>query len=92
MLSDAGQYNTKWSKIHMRPLEVLEASQDVHATYLIPVHWGAFALSNHEWNEPPKVIKSRASEYGVTVITPKIGERVVYDAIRNYQDSWWNFK
>lgn len=92
MLADAGQYNTKWSKIHMRPLEVLEASQDVHATYLIPVHWGAFALSNHEWNEPPKVIKSRASEYGVTVITPKIGERVVYDAIRNYQDSWWNFK
>ena len=51
-----------------------------------------FSLSNNEWNEPPKVIKSRASEYGVTVITPKIGERVVYDAIRNYQDSWWNFK
>ncbi|MCI8574870.1 MAG: MBL fold metallo-hydrolase, partial [Bacilli bacterium] len=92
MLSDAGQYNTKWSKIHMRPMEALEAASDVQAKYLIPVHWGVFALSNHDWNETPKIMTSQALSHNIIVITPKIGQRIDYQNIMNYQDSWWNLE
>lgn len=41
-----GQYNTSWAQIHMMPEEVAQATMDLQAKILLPVHCGKFALSH----------------------------------------------
>ena len=41
-----GQYNTSWAQIHMMPEEVAQATMNLQAKMLLPVHCGKFALSH----------------------------------------------
>lgn len=88
-MADTGQYNKAWSGVHMNPHDALQAAKDVNARYYIPIHWGAFSLSNHDWFEPAKITTSNQEKYGVRVITPRIGEIVDVDYIEKYTDKWW---
>jgi L-ascorbate metabolism protein UlaG (beta-lactamase superfamily) len=72
----------------MMPEETVQASIDLKATVLLPVHWGKFTLSMHPWNEPVKRIIKKAAELNATVTTPMIGEPVVLD--NHYPVThWW---
>jgi L-ascorbate metabolism protein UlaG (beta-lactamase superfamily) len=71
---ESGQYNTSWPHIHMMPEETVQASIDLKAKVLLPVHWGKFALAMHAWNEPITRVLKKAKELNVTVTTPMIGE------------------
>ena len=64
--------------------------EEVRGKVLIPVHWGKFVLSIHEWNEPVKRVFARAAELGVAVATPRIGEplRIGDPVVPN---KWWDF-
>jgi L-ascorbate metabolism protein UlaG (beta-lactamase superfamily) len=85
---ESGQYNAHWPHIHMMPEETVQASIDLKATVLLPVHWGKFTLSMHPWNEPVKRIIKKAAELNATVTTPMIGEPVVLD--NHYPVThWW---
>jgi L-ascorbate metabolism protein UlaG (beta-lactamase superfamily) len=86
---ECGQYNTKWPYIHMHPEETVEAAIDLEAYYLLPIHWGKFALAYHAWNEPAKKIKVIAREKGINVSIPKIGEEVNLENILPLNE-WWN--
>lgn len=68
----------------MNPYEALKTANDVNAKYYIPVHIGAFALSNHKWYYPIEITTENKSEYNVNLITLKIGEKVYYKNINNY--------
>ena len=83
-----GQYNRMWHHIHMMPEEVVLASQDLQAAYLIPVHSAKFPLANHAWDEPLIRVTKAAQEEGVNLITPQIGEVVYMDSIPTYRP-WW---
>lgn len=71
-IMECGQYNEKWHSVHMFPEESVQACIDLHAKLAIPVHWGAYVLSDHPWNDPPKRFERRAAELGqpcrITVI------------------------
>jgi L-ascorbate metabolism protein UlaG (beta-lactamase superfamily) len=85
---ECGQYNISWHNIHMLPEETVQASIDLHAKVLMPVHWGKFALSLHEWDEPIQRVVAKANELNVKITAPMIGEPVIID--RSYPDSeWW---
>ncbi len=85
---ESGQYNTAWPQIHMMPEETVQASVDLKAKVLLPVHWGKFSLSMHAWDEPVRRVMAKAGELGVRVTTPMIGEQVIIDEC--YPDSkWW---
>lgn len=71
---ECGQYNKMWPYIHMMPEETVQASIDLKAQALIPVHWGKFQLAMHAWNEPVIRAKARASELGVDMRVAKIGQ------------------
>jgi L-ascorbate metabolism protein UlaG (beta-lactamase superfamily) len=87
---EAGQYGDDWPYIHMLPEQTVQASIDLKAKVLLPVHWGKFALAYHEWNEPIRRVVRSAAEKGVQLTTPKIGEPVVLG--QQYPNSqWWNF-
>ena len=53
-LMECGQYNEKWAAIHMMPEETAQASADVKAEKMMPIHWGAFTLSLLDWDDPVK--------------------------------------
>jgi L-ascorbate metabolism protein UlaG (beta-lactamase superfamily) len=85
---ESGQYNEAWKNIHMMPEETVQASLDVKAKMLLPVHWGKFSLSLHPWNEPIERVMQKAEELHVEVTTPMIGEPVIIG--EKYPSSrWW---
>ncbi|SMO46866.1 L-ascorbate metabolism protein UlaG, beta-lactamase superfamily [Solitalea koreensis] len=85
---ECGQYNTAWPFIHMAPEETVQASIDLNAKVLLPVHWAKFALAYHDWDEPIKRITKIAAEKNVDIITPMIGEPVTIT--EHYTNStWW---
>ncbi len=88
---EAGQYNERWSNIHMFPEETYEAASIIKTKYLVPIHWGAFVLSNHAWDDSVERLSLIAEEkkYEPLLITPKLGETVNYDKIEDCQERWW---
>lgn len=84
-----GQYNEDWPFIHMMPEQTVQASIDLGAKVLFPVHWGKFTLSLHPWNEPVIRVTQRAAELNVKVTTPMIGEQIILDSL--YPDAKWYF-
>lgn len=88
-MGDSGQYNSAWRDVHMGPYDALKAAKDVDATYYMPIHWGSFALSNHNWFDPPEIATINQDDYGVKVITPRIGEIVDVKDIEKYTTRWW---
>ena len=89
MLADSGQYDEGWATTHMNPREAAQAAKDAHAKWFIPIHWGAFALANHAWDEPPKLAVQAAEELDVNIATPRIGEAVDYGKIEQFTENWW---
>ena len=88
---ECGQYNTAWPLIHMMPEETVQASLDLKANVLLPVHWGKFALAYHPWNEPINRVVKAAKDKGVTITHPLIGEPVIIG--KSYpKNEWWNFQ
>lgn len=69
---ECGQYGVHWPFIHMFPEQTVQAAHDLGAKALFPVHWGKFALSQHEWDEPIK--RLMAAKGDLIVATPRIGE------------------
>ncbi|WNB90846.1 MBL fold metallo-hydrolase [Bacillus sp. NEB1478] len=91
-LMECGQYHEKWSAIHMLPEETVQAHLDVGGKLLIPIHWGAFTLSLHDWTEPVERAIKAASALDVTVSTPKIGETVILTKSEYPHSFWWKQK
>ncbi|MDB5231934.1 MAG: putative Zn-dependent hydrolase of beta-lactamase fold protein [Chitinophagaceae bacterium] len=85
---ECGQYNEAWPYIHMMPEENVQACIDLGAKWLLPVHWGKFAISLHPWDEPIKRVKKCADERGAKITTPLIGEPVLLDKVYPQQE-WW---
>lgn len=86
---ECGQYNTAWPQIHMMPEQTAQASLDLNAKVLFPVHWGKFNLAMHAWDEPITRLTKKAQELNVKITTPLIGEAVVLD--RHYPSKmWWS--
>jgi len=95
---ECGQYNEMWHNIHMMPEETAQASIDLNAKTLLPVHWGKFSLSLHPWNEPIQRVTKRAAELNVPIATPLIGEPVTIGSTYPRPNGeagqathpWWN--
>ena len=89
LMIEDGQYDKSWSNIHMLPKDGIQAMKDLHAKWTVPVHWGAFCICNHAWDDPIKQITTRSQKENLNVATPKIGEIVDYSHIETYQEHWW---
>jgi L-ascorbate metabolism protein UlaG (beta-lactamase superfamily) len=87
-LLESGQYNTSWPHIHMMPEEAVQASLDLKAKVLLPVHWGKFSLALHPWSEPIERVIKKAEALNVTVATPMIGEPLVIGEALPVK-RWW---
>lgn len=88
-LLECGQYNHMWRHIHMMPEQTVQASLDLNADQLIPVHWGKFSLALHPWNEPVSRAHKEATLKSTNILSPKIGEAI--EIGKTYrQEEWWD--
>ncbi len=86
---DCAQYNENWHNIHMFPEEAVEASIDMNASVSMPIHYGAFNLSTHSWDDPVSRFTMYSKEKNVNYVTPLLGETFNLTEYKNYQDEWW---
>lgn len=85
---ECGAYNESWSEIHMVPEESVQASLDLNAKVMLPMHWAGFDLSTHAWDEPISRAIEKANELNVRITTPIIGEVVSFNnSIQSKK--WW---
>ena len=73
---ECGQYDPNRKYIHMMPNEMLQAAEDLKATKIIPVHWGKFKLTNHDWDAPITDLLIYNAEKNIPILTPMIGEKL----------------
>jgi L-ascorbate metabolism protein UlaG (beta-lactamase superfamily) len=88
-LMEGGQYDKRWSQIHMQPEESVQAHLDVKGKNMMLIHWGAFTLAYHSWTDPVERAIGAAKHKKVNLIAPNIGETVVLNGIFPELNSWW---
>lgn len=88
-LMECGQYDERWSLIHMMPEQTVQAHLDVRGELLVPVHWAAFTLGFHAWYDPVERAVAAARAHGVAIATPRIGETVDATGQGYPNAEWW---
>lgn len=94
-LMECGQYDKRWSNIHMMPEETVQAHLDVKGKLLLPIHWAGFTLALHDWNEPIERVTRAAKEAQVNIVTPSIGESLripSFESLEYENVIWWKEK
>jgi L-ascorbate metabolism protein UlaG (beta-lactamase superfamily) len=86
---DNGQYNPAWKELHLFPEEVIQATKDLKAKRLFPVHSSKFTLAMHPWDEPLKEVSRLNQELPIPMITPVIGEKVNLNDTTQTFTEWW---
>ncbi len=73
-----GQYLDIAKPVHLLPEATLQAAQALSATHLVPIHWGAYALSLHPWCEPPTRLMALAQQQpsAPNLLLPMQGESI----------------
>ncbi|MEC1526171.1 MBL fold metallo-hydrolase [Neobacillus niacini] len=88
-LMEGGQYDQRWSDIHMQPEESVQAHLDVRGKTMMLIHWGAFTLAYHSWTDPVDRAIGAAEQKEVNLIAPNLGETVVLNGSYIEPSSWW---
>ncbi len=87
-MMECGQYNEDWAAIHMMPEESVQAGMDVQGKILMPIHWGAFDLAPHVWQDPILRFTKKAIEENANYVTPVIGGRFAI-GVDLPKEEWW---
>ena len=57
----------------------------------MPIHWGAFTLSIHPWDEPVIRAINHAKKTNQKIIAPKLGQIILLgDDMDTEIIDWWN--
>ncbi|MNQ38345.1 metal-dependent hydrolase [compost metagenome] len=86
---ECGQYDKAWQSVHNLPEEVMQATLDLGAKNMIPVHHSKFTLGKHSWDDPLKKITMLSKNKPYRLVTPMIGEQVYLDSKTQQFKNWW---
>lgn len=75
-IMECGQYRERWHTTHMFPEESVQACRILQAGLAVPVHWGAYRLSDHPWDDPPRRFQQRALELNQAFHIPTLYELI----------------
>jgi L-ascorbate metabolism protein UlaG (beta-lactamase superfamily) len=71
---ECGQYNPRWHQIHMYPEESVQAAIDVNSKHAVAIHWNAFVLALHSYDDPIVRFEKEADLKGLKHSNPKLGK------------------
>src|SRR3546814_367493 len=86
---DMGQYDKRWTNIHMFPEQAAQAAEDLQAKALLPAHVGRFSIAAHDWDEPLNQIDQASQGRHYRLVTPNIGSLVRLDDDMQQFPRWW---
>lgn len=89
ILTDCAQYDVNWPEVHMFPEEAVQAAQTLGAGVAMPIHWGAFALANHAWDDSVERFVAAGEKAGLQIVTPQLGETMSLESAGAYTERWW---
>lgn len=89
VLTDCAQYSINWHEVHMFPEEAAAACDTLGAKAAMPIHWCAFVLSNHGWDDSAERFTIASENYDYSVISPMLCETVTSDDLTEHQERWW---
>lgn len=81
-----GQYDKRWPDDHMFPHLTAQAALDIKPQRIVPVHWGAYAMAFHPWNESVSESIPIMRENGLNPLTPYQGQ--VFD-VKTQSTDWY---
>jgi L-ascorbate metabolism protein UlaG (beta-lactamase superfamily) len=84
-----GQYNENWANVHMKPEETVQATNDLRAKVLVPVHFAKFSLAPHTWNDSIERTYQLMKGQQFRLVTPMIGEAVRIKDDHQKFKTWW---
>lgn len=87
-LLETGAYDPQWPYVHMQPTQTMQAHIDLRGQWLMPIHNGTFDLAMHRWQDPFEQITALATQRGVALATPRMGERLDL-AAPHAGERWW---
>lgn len=64
----------------------VQASLDLNAKKMVPIHWGVFSLGRNPWYESIDNAVKSANEHNLAIDIPKMGEKY-QDGFEN--NAWW---
>jgi L-ascorbate metabolism protein UlaG (beta-lactamase superfamily) len=88
-IMEDGQYDSAWHSVHLLPEEVLQATLDLQAKNLLPVHNSKFTLGKHPWDEPLVRIRELSKGKAFHLATPEIGEVINLQDTAHLFKQWW---
>ena len=83
-----GQYNRMWQHVHMLPEQGAQAFADLGGGVHVPMHWGMFDLSPHNWFDPIEQAVHWAGTRGHRLDTPQMGQVVTVGEAPRFSQ-WW---
>ena len=87
-LPDCAQYDPRWASSHMTPEESYRGMKEAGADYIMPIHWGAYCLAPHPWDDPVRRYLRAAGE-DRCIVTPRIGQTMRWEDVDQYREHWW---
>ena len=88
-IMEDGQYDKAWQSVHLLPEELKQATLDLKAKHMLPVHHSKFTLGKHTWDEPLISATALAGNQPYRLATPMIGEVVrLGDSMQVFRQ-WW---
>jgi L-ascorbate metabolism protein UlaG (beta-lactamase superfamily) len=88
IMLEVGGFHPSWGDMHLGPEHALQALALLGGGTFLPIHWGTFALSTHEWDQPVEWLLSQAPDKGVRLLLPRLGE-AVEPAHEHEVTPWW---
>ncbi|HVS92649.1 MAG TPA: MBL fold metallo-hydrolase [Mucilaginibacter sp.] len=84
---EIGAYGKYWPDIHMGPGHASNAHLALRGKLMMPIHWGTFNLSLHDWYEPIEKLLQYAEEKSVGLFIPEPGNPTEVKGPLNSE--WW---
>jgi L-ascorbate metabolism protein UlaG (beta-lactamase superfamily) len=76
VMLEVGAFHPAWGDIHLGPANALKAYTLLGGGAFLPVHWGTFSLSTHDWDEPAETLLQLAPAHRARLLMPRLGEPV----------------
>lgn len=73
-----GQYSEHWPDNHLFPEETAAVAATLAPKRFMPIHWGAYPMALHRWNDPVLRSIPAARALGINPLIPLLGQ--VFDA------------
>lgn len=85
---EIGAFHPGFESTHLGPENALKVFQMLGGGTLLPVHWRTFDLALHAWNQPAETLVRLATEQGLRIVTPRLGQ-VLEPSQLDGATPWW---